>query len=123
MPYMLDQMLCVCVCVVGVYTLHLEEPYNRHLTSFKAILLIGASIVNTKGMAVGSSLTDRLSDRDVMECRIAKASKPFGCFRGSMFNIPLFSTPTKRAVYRAAVLVYGAETWTLKAEHVRFLIV
>ena len=34
------------------------------------------------------------------------------------------SLPTKRAVYRAvvlAVLLYGAETWTMKAVHIRHL--
>ena len=48
----------------------------------------------------------------------------FGALRGSIFNNPILSIPTKRAVYRAtvlAVLMYGAEAWTLKAKHVRRL--
>ena len=56
-----------------------------------------------------------------VKCRIAKA---FGCLRGPIFNNPILSIPTKRAVHRAtvlSVLTYGAETWTLKAEHVRRL--
>ena len=56
--------------------------------------------------------------------RIAKASKAFGCLRGSIFSNPVLSISTKRAVYRAtvlSVLLYGAETWTLKADHVRRL--
>ena len=111
------------------------------------------SIEKTKGMAVGNSLTEEdvapvqeeggeiemveqfsylgsviSKDGDVMEdvkCRIAKASKAFGCLRGSIFNSPLLSIPTKRAMYRAtvlSVLMYGADTWTLKAEHVRRLL-
>ena len=66
-------------------------------------------------------------DGDAMKdvkCRIAKASRAFGCLRGSIFNNPLLSIPTKRAVYRAtvlSVLMYGAESWTLKAEHVRYV--
>ena len=110
------------------------------------------SIEKTKGMAIGDGLTDEdvapikvesgeiemveqftylgsviSKDGDVMEdvkCRIAKASKAFGCLRGSIFNNPHLSIPTKRAVYRAtvlSVLMYGAETWTLKAENVRRL--
>ena len=110
------------------------------------------STEKTKGMAVGNSLTEEdvapvkveggeiemveqftylgsviSKDGDIMEdvkCRIAKASKAFGCLRGPIFNNPILSIPTKRAVYRAtvlSVLMYGAETWNLKAEHVRRL--
>ena len=59
-----------------------------------------------------------------MKCRIAKASKAFGCLRGPIFNNPILSISTKRAAYQVIVLVvllYGVETWTLKAEHVRRL--
>ena len=110
------------------------------------------SIAKTKGMAIGEGLTEEeiapvqvesgeiemvehftylgsvvSKDGDVMEdvkCRIAKASKVFGCLRGPIFNNPILSIATKRAVYKStvlAVLMYGAETWTLKAEHVRRL--
>ena len=110
------------------------------------------SIGKTKGMATGDNLREEdvapvqveggeiemvdhftylgstLSrDGDVMEdvkCRIAKASRAFGCLRGAIFNNPMLSLTTKRMVYRAmvlSVLLYGAETWTLKAEHVRRL--
>ena len=64
---------------------------------------------------------------DVMEDvkgRIAKASRVFGCLRNPIFKNPTLSISTKRTVYKAtvlAVLLYGAETWTLKAEHVRRL--
>ncbi len=59
--------------------------------------------------------------RDV-KSRIDKASRAFGCLRMPIFSKPTLSIPTKRAVYMAkvvSVLMYGAETWTLKAEHVR----
>ena len=59
-----------------------------------------------------------------VKCRIAKDSRAFGCLRDPIFNNPILSIPTERAVYKAivlAVLSYGAETWALKAEHVRRL--
>ena len=73
---------------------------------------------------LGSTLS---RDGDVMEdvkCRIVKASRAFGCLRGSVFNNPFLSLATKKMVYRAtvlSVLLYSAETWTLKAEHVNRL--
>ena len=110
------------------------------------------SIPTTKGMAAGEGLVDEdvaplvvesgeiemvedfpylgsilSSSGDVMQdvkARIGKASRVFGCLRGAVFGNPILSIPTKRAMYKAAVLVvllYGAETWTLKAEHVRRL--
>ena len=69
-----------------------------------------------------------LRDGDVMEdikARIAKASRVFSCLRNQIFrNLYIPPIPTKRTVYKAVVLagvLYGAETWTLKAEHVRCL--
>ena len=47
------------------------------------------------------------SDGEVMEdvkCRIAKASRAFGCLRASIFNNLNLSVPTKRGVYRATVM-------------------
>lgn len=67
------------------------------------------------------------SSGDVMQdvkARIGKASRVFGYLRSAVFGNPTLSIPTKRVVYKAtvlAVLLYGAETWTLKAEHVRRL--
>ena len=43
-------------------------------------------------------------DGDVTEdvkCRIAKASRAFGCLRNPIFNNPILSIPMKRAVYKA----------------------
>ena len=56
--------------------------------------------------------------------RIAKASRAFGSLRKPIFQDKNLSIQTKRAVYCAvvlSVLFYGAETWTLKAEHTRRL--
>ena len=56
--------------------------------------------------------------------RIEKASKAFGALRGPIFNNSNLSVATKRAVYRAvvlAVLLYGSETWVLKAQHTKRL--
>ena len=56
--------------------------------------------------------------------RIARAARAFGCLRVPVFKNKDLSLATKRAVYRAvvlAVLLYGAETWTMKAVHTRCL--
>ena len=115
-------------------------------------LCLGPDSEKTKGMATGDNLNEEdialvqvkggeiemvdhfmypgstlLRDGDVVEdvkCHIAKASRAFGCLRGSIFNNLILSLTTKRTVYRAivlSVLLYVAKTWTLKAEHVRCL--
>ena len=56
--------------------------------------------------------------------RIARAARAFGCLRVPVFKNKDLSLATKSAVYRAvvlAVLLYGAETWTMKAAHTRRL--
>ena len=64
------------------------------------------------------------SDGDLSKevlCRIAKAARIFGCLKEPIFRSKHLSLETKRAVYRAVVLstlLYGAETWTIKAAHV-----
>ena len=59
-----------------------------------------------------------------IDCRVAKAARAFDCMRRPIFQDRNLSVATKRQVYRAvvvSVLLYGAETWTLKAQHVRRL--
>ena len=54
--------------------------------------------------------------------RIARAARAFRCLRVPVFKNKDLSLATKRAVYRAvvlAVLLYGAETWIMKAVHTR----
>ena len=69
------------------------------------------------------------SDGEISEhikCRLAKASQVFGCLRHPIFANCALSVRTKPAVYQVtvlAVLLYGADTWTLKALHVRRLTV
>ena len=61
-----------------------------------------------------------------VKCRIAKASRAFGCLRVPIFANRTLSVHTKRTVYNAVVvsiLLYGAEAWTLKAPDVRRLTV
>ena len=56
--------------------------------------------------------------------RIARAARAFECLREQVFKNKDLSLATKRAVYRSvvlAVLLYGAETWTMKAVHTRTL--
>ena len=60
-----------------------------------------------------------------IDCRVAKAARAFGCLRKPIFEEKTFSVATKRKVYQAvvvSVVLYGAETWTLKAQHVKRLI-
>ena len=59
-----------------------------------------------------------------MRSRISKASRAFGCLQRSVLQNRHLSTDTKRTVYRAAVLsvlLYGAETWAVKANSLRRL--
>ena len=55
---------------------------------------------------------------------IARAARAFGCLRVPVFKNKDLSLATKGAVYRAvilAVLLYRAETCTMKAVHTRHL--
>ena len=73
---------------------------------------------------LGSVLSRDGDDMEDVKCRIAKAFKAFGCLRDPIFNNPIISILTKRAVYKGtvlSVLMYGAEMWTLKAKLVRRL--
>ena len=59
-----------------------------------------------------------------IDSRIAKASRAFGCLWRPIFQDRNLSVATKRQVYQAvvqSVLLYGAETWKMKAAHVRRL--
>ena len=59
-----------------------------------------------------------------LDRRIAKAAGAFGSLRKPIFQDRHLSMATKCQVYRAvvlSVLLHGAETWVLKAEHVRCL--
>lgn len=108
------------------------------------------SIQKTKGMAVGNHAiqtpvsvtpTDTIEIVDdfpylgsivsssgslatELTTRLAKASRAFGCLRAPIFTDRTLTIKTKRLVYTAVVLptlLYGAETWPLKAEHIRRL--
>ena len=55
--------------------------------------------------------------------RIARAARAFGCLRVPVFKNKDLSLVTKRRVNRVvvlAVLLYGAETWTMKAAYKTF---
>ena len=59
-----------------------------------------------------------------IDCRIAKASRAFSCLRKSIFQDRNLSIAPKKQVNRAvvlSVLLYVAETWVLKAQHVKCL--
>ena len=71
---------------------------------------------------LGSSITSDGEVHSDVVARLGKASRAFGCLRSAVFKNQQLSTKIKREVYRAVVLstlLYGAETWTVKAESVR----
>ena len=71
---------------------------------------------------LGSCIDENGDMKNEISSRIAKASRTFCSLRKSIFQDKNLSIPTKHAVYCTvilSVLFYGAETWTLKAEHTR----
>ena len=73
---------------------------------------------------LGSNITRDGEVKDEVKCRIGKAARAFGCLQRPVFRNHHLSVETKRNVYRAvvlSVLLYGAETWAVKAESVRRL--
>ena len=75
----------------------------------------GGEIQMVEGFTyLGSKLSADGEVTAKVNCRIAKASKAFGCLRVPIFLNRTLSINTKRAVYKAVVisiLLYGAETW------------
>ena len=73
---------------------------------------------------LGSNITCDGEVQNEVKIRISKAARAFGCLQKSIFQDRRLSVETKRRVYEAAVLsvlLYGAETWSIKAESVRRL--
>ena len=73
---------------------------------------------------LGSVLSSNGAVMEDVKNRTAKASKVFGCLRDAVFSNPTLSLSIKRDVYEAtvlAVLLYGVETWILKARHLSHL--
>lgn len=73
---------------------------------------------------LGSTITDDGEVKNEIGTRIAKASRAFGCLQKPIFQNKHLSVETKRKVYKAkvlTVLLYGVETWTIKAHSVRCL--
>ena len=98
--------LCVCVCARAPCKPIDEYPYCTYGRECQLAL----------------SYQWRLADAGITEevnCRIPKA---FGSLRQPLFQKSNLSLITKRTVYQAAVLsvlLYRAETWTLKLLHAR----
>ena len=72
----------------------------------------------------GSNISRNGEVKDEVKCRIAKATRSFGCLQKSIFQNRHLSVETKKKVCRAvvlSVLLYGAEAWTVKAESMRLL--
>ena len=73
---------------------------------------------------LGSSISRDGEVKGEVKCRIGKAARAFGCLQKPIFQNHSLSVETKRKVYRAvvlSVLLYGVETWAIKAESVRRL--
>jgi exonuclease III len=73
---------------------------------------------------LGSLLHCDLSDHHDVEARIKKASQAFGALRSKIFGSADIPERLKGKVYSGgvlAVLLYGCESWCLKAESVRRL--
>ena len=71
---------------------------------------------------LGSSISRDGEVKGEVKFRIGKAAWAFGCLQKPIFQNHRLSVETKRKVYRAvvlSVLLYGAETWAIKAESVR----
>ena len=89
------------------------------------VLLEGGKIEIVQDFTyLGSNITRDGEVTDEVKCRIGKAARAFGCLQKRIFQNRCLSVETKRKVYRAvvlSVLLYGAETWTIKAESVRCL--
>ena len=72
---------------------------------------------------LGSNLARDGQLEQEIDAHIAKTARSFGCIWSSSIFGKL-STPTKRKVYQAIVLpilLYGAETWPVKAIHLKRL--
>ena len=73
-------------------------------------------------LAIGSIVASDGEVTSKLSARIDKAARAFGCLRKPIFQDSNSSLSTKRIVYRAmalSVLFYGAETWTIKGNHVK----
>ena len=73
---------------------------------------------------LGSNITEDGELQNEVAVRIGKASRAFGCLQKSIFQNKRLSTSIKREVYRAtvlSVLLYGTETWAVKAHSLRRL--
>ena len=73
---------------------------------------------------LGSNITEVCELQNEVAVRIGKASRAFGCLQKSIFQNKRLSTSINREVYRAtvlSVLLYGTETWAVKAHSLRRL--
>ena len=73
---------------------------------------------------LGSIIADDGMLDHELTSRLAKAARVFGCLASPIFHNSGLSFATRRYVYQATiltVLLYGAETWTVKARHCRCL--
>ena len=71
-----------------------------------------------------SNITSDGELKKEVQYRIGKSARAFGCLQQPIILNKKLRVSTKRAVYQAmilATLLYDAETWSIKAHHLRHL--
>ena len=66
---------------------------------------------------MGSTITRDGKVKEDVKLRIGTAARAFGCLQRAVFQNKRLPVPTKRRVYKAAIVsvqMYGSETWAIK---------
>ena len=129
----LDQTVCEFVSCASRWGLTVSIQKTKvmaagaNVSTGAVVLSNGASVAMVPEFTyLGSVVSSDGSLDTEITTRLAKASRVFGCLLRPIFQCRNLSLPTKRMVYKAVVLstlLYGAETWTVLARHVRRLTV
>lgn len=103
-----------------------EEQHRRvRQTTPSQLVIDGQHLDNVPSFVyLGSTLSNDANLDAEISCRIGKACKVWNGLRGPVFHSKGLRTATKLTVFKGAVLpalLYGAETWPVKEEHVRRL--
>ena len=98
---------------------------SLHESDMRPVLVDGGAFNIVDSFAyLGSDISRDGEAGTEVSLRLAKAGRAFGCLRWSVFQDRNLSIATKQQVYHSVVLpvlLYGAETWTLKAKDARRL--
>ena len=101
------------------------QPPPGVLLDKPSIIVNGQTLKTTKTFPyLGSTISDDVQLDHEIERRIAKASSSFGRLKDRVWNSHDIKLETKIALFKAVVistLLYGGETWTLYARHIKEL--